>query len=246
MKKFDNKLENNVKYSSLEVFKQDDRYEKIDKFYQQRFKDLTELRIFPNINKNRFVLFSAYPIQNDNYNINLTNSIKKRELSQLVQPLFYRGFAEKHNLEGYCFYTEEFSNVLKSNSTYSYFQVFRNGIIEFFSSGFHSERNKTLHLAGKAMEELIDQSIDTTLKIFSNLDITPIFYVKYSIIGLQDTFIVNESSPFPRGGLINRDKIDLPSFLVHPENIISIKEQIKDILWQCGGIQESPFKQKQR
>lgn len=75
------------------------------------------------------------------------------------------------------------------------------------------------------------------------LNIESIFYIKCSVVGLNGAMILNENHPMQFGGMINRSRIELPGFVVNDTNIEDVRNQIKNTLWQCGGISKSPNKE---
>ena len=220
-----------------EFLNRDQMKDRFDDFHNKRVQLLLDREIIPSIDTSHFFLLSAFPINSSNINIDLADYQTTRSLSSLLKPIRSNSWNYQHNLEGYY--------IFETNSHYndfSYNQFFRDMSLEFFTSTLHWENDREenrLDLLGFNTEKAIDTCLNSIIDVYKYFGAEPIFYLKLSIIGLIDSYIINENDPFRSGGLINRKNIKLPGFLFNSDNTEEMKLQIKDTIWQCGGIPQS-------
>lgn len=155
--------------------------------------------------------------------------------SSLV-PLGRSGWNHKYNLDGFMTY----SGNEDAACSYSYTQLFRNGIIEATSSlGFLSdEKNKIL---SPAYEQDFIKGTRAYLKIFNKLEIKPPIYFFISFLGIKE-YVFN-IGPNYRSSKRKSDRDNL----ILPEGIITNLDEephkffqpFFDMIWNAYGYRKS-------
>jgi hypothetical protein len=146
-----------------------------------------------------------------------------------------RGRKPRFNFDGYMMYDEFGTPPL----TYSYVQIFRNGIIEAVWTNF--SREKAL-LIGPLERELI-KALDSHLKLSALMDTAPPLFVTLSLIGVKDLAILTndaiQSAMFSRP--IDRHVLLGTELVVDEmgESASAILRPAFDAVWQSSGWAQS-------
>jgi hypothetical protein len=223
---------NQLFMSNIELTKQ------IELFRDDRISKIRNLKYLPNIEAKNFTLIHLVPLSYFTYNlIALNNESILNEIKLDLRPIGAPGWDSRHNYEGYLiFHAENRINI----TTYN--QLFRNGVVEFFTHEFHSnnENNKFFHIG--YFETDIIEAIDKGIKLYKKLNIPPPFVIQISIFDLLHRFADVEGHRRLRTLSFTVDEILLPNAILndYDESIERNLRTIFDIVWQSAGYFGSP------
>jgi len=224
---------------SDEFLKSGNMKERFDAKHESRVSKVRAINLMRNVSKERFALISIFPVDS----MNLRLDLKDRKITELIKeklrPIGASLWSDTYNLEGFFVFSEGYYSDEEGRKIYSYVQVFRDGVIEFYTSRLHFYNTRPTGskwvFLGHGFEKTIDEIIHGAFSFYSAIDIENTFYVKVSVVGLEGTKIVNDNDSFFRGGLIDRRSVTLPGYLIDLDNYEEVILDIKDTMWQCGG-----------
>ncbi|GAB4291178.1 MAG: hypothetical protein Kow0090_04580 [Myxococcota bacterium] len=169
-----------------------------------------------------------------------TNYLKDPELITYIMN-FTRGFkGYRYNREGILIYDAGYpSGVAKS-----YFQFFRNGIFEFYTSEIFDER-KPKYIRAELIERLCIEVVERSQKqLLDKLGIIPPLVVCASLYGLRDKAILPpERFEQPEVNRFDIDSLTVLSVLLkdYDADIPKAFRDGFDVMWQSSGWSQSPF-----
>lgn len=160
--------------------------------------------------------------------------------NQIFRPLSGGGYQQKYNLDGFLTYTYCGE---RNEDSFSYLQVFRNGIIEVNTSLFTAISDKTKKpFIDKEYEFHILQNLPNYLKIQKIFSITTPIFIFLSMIKVKDYIIgynagLGRSSGYP----IDRDNLILPEIMIEDYNVdlSTVMKPIFDAVWNAAGYPQS-------
>lgn len=228
-------------YEMNQMFKENSEIiEELDNFRLTRFEKVKKNEFILNVNSQNFTLIHVCPVSYFKYNTlslsdeNLLNAIRRR-----LVPIGASGWDYRHNFEGFLQYNFDLHEKLVA----SYTQVFRNGIIEFFTNGLHNTIDeKRVFYLGDLELQVID-SVKNSLQIYKDHEVSPPFAVNITLSDMLNRFVnigqffrIN-NSPF----LL--DNIFVPNVVINDfeDNIEKRLKGSFDIIWQSAGNKESPY-----
>lgn len=155
-----------------------------------------------------------------------------------LKPIETRSHDHRYNLDGFL----TFATINENNETYSYAQLFRNGIIEaVFGAVLAGDR-----LIMKEFKNEINDSVSTYLDLLKELNVSLPIYVfltLYEVKGAKIPFEVpfyRTGVMFPNAPPIDRDLLQLPEVVVEDfvkgkNELENILKPISDAMWNAMG-----------
>jgi hypothetical protein len=216
--------------------------ERANNFVKERITEIREGRLFQNIDLVGSFFLHIIPIGHIGNNLIDLSSLKNTEFLQLkMRPLMCGGWDHIFNLDGFMTYAAYDKKVR------SFTQLFRDGILEFYTSNFHRKvesKGDILEINGAYIERLVVESIAKSFEIYSESKIEGPYAIYINIFDTENGILVGDSSfGHYSATLIGRNSVFLP-FVVLQTNKVDLWEELKplfDILWQAGGYSKSPY-----
>ena len=162
------------------------------------------------------------------------------DISTLLKPIYSSGWNNRINLEGILTYSGG------ENSSHSYVQLYRNGIIEAVEGLFLSTK-KTMELKEKyipsiAYERELLKSLPIFLKVLRDLNVNPPIFIFLTITGIKGFKMhVDPFKYFTSSYQIDKDVLLLPESLIETYDT-EPKEILKpmfDLIWNACGFNGS-------
>lgn len=244
-----------------------------DKFYTRSTNgkyplDVTELRIAFNLSEKtteRIRRFREDRISNiftnetpvpfyDNAKIVLHlipiisfNPAQRYELNKItshpekLQPIVHSGFYNRHNLDGFLTYSRD-----REGKSYSYVQLFNNGIIEAVEGRYLDPRlnNGNLKIRGTAYEIKLIESLSIYLSALKELNVELPIFIFLTLVGVKGYFMSAGQGVYETRGEyeIDRDILLLPEVIV--ENYDTTPDEVLkpcfNAMWNACGFPKSP------
>lgn len=151
------------------------------------------------------------------------------------------GFRNRHNLDGFLTYSRD-----KEGKSYSYTQLFNNGIIEAVEGRYLNPRENegNLLIRGAAYENELIKSLSMYLSALKELNIELPIFIFLTLVGVKGYFMLIGQGIFEneREYGIDRDILLLPEVII--ENYDTAPEEVLkpcfDALWNACGFPKSP------
>jgi hypothetical protein len=161
-------------------------------------------------------------------------------LESKMRPPFSRGWSSRINLEGFLNY---FSGV--DGTTYSYVQIYRNGIVEAATSGlFDGWKEEDRFIPSAALEKTLVESVSNYLGILKSLEVIPPLVLGVALTNISDYTLAVDRSRFPFAPLLTagKDVLRLPEFTIqeYPDNTGALLRPVIDSFWNAFGFNGSP------
>lgn len=170
-------------------------------------------------------------------NFDIKAIVDTRDALNKMHPMGTTSHERRYNIDGYLSYA-----LGSENKTSSYFQFYRNGIIEAVESRW-LRRDKTIEIA--TLENELINSLSDYLDLLRGLNVpTPIFLF-LTLMGVKEHKIPHSSNWF-RGfesPPIGRDVLQLPELIIddYPIKVGPILRPMFDSLWNAGGYSKDPY-----
>ena len=133
---------------------------------------------------------------------------------------------------------------LPGSPTTGYTQVFRNGIIEYVTASFSWSANGTpaegADVFTKLLEQELIQGYRDAINTYKELKISASTYVGFSIFGLSGRRMYTGPQRFRALPVLRDDQVESPEILVASEDSLESLKMLADLMWQAGGLEESP------
>jgi len=149
-----------------------------------------------------------------------------------MPPIHWVGMNWRYNLDGFLTHSEG-----QDGKTYSYVQLFRNGIIEAVEGWFLRSDGKKL-IYGDNEKELI-KSFKIYLNILNALTVEPPMFVFLTLLGVKGySMVVRESYGRTESYTIDRDVLQLPEAVIenYDDSADKILRPCFDALWNACGL----------
>ena len=151
------------------------------------------------------------------------------------------GFRNRHNLDGFLTYSRG-----KEGKSYSYTQLFNNGIIEAVEGRYLNPRENegNLLIRGTAYENKLIKSLNMYLSALKELNVELPIFIFLTLVGVRGYFMLIGQGIFEneREYGIDRDILLLPEVII--ENYDTTPEEVLkpcfDALWNACGFPRSP------
>ncbi len=216
--------------------------ERANNFVKERVIEIREGHLFQNLDLIGSFFLHIIPIGHIGNNLIDLASIKNTEFLQLrMRPLMSGGWEHNFNLDGFMTYSTYDKKV------HSFTQLFRDGILEFYTSDFHSKdesKGDMFQINGAYIEGLVVESITKAFEVYTEFKIEGPYAIFINLFDTENGVLVGDSRIWSyRATLIGRNSIFLPSIVLQ-SNTVNLWEELKpmfDILWQAGGYPKSPY-----
>lgn len=133
---------------------------------------------------------------------------------------------------------------MSGEPTTGYTQVFRNGIIEYVTASFSWSTNGTPAAGAAVFTKLLEQELiqgyRDAINTYKELKISASTYVGFSIFGLSGRRMYIRPQNFLALPVLRDDQVESPEILVDPESSLESLKILADLMWQAGGLEESP------
>lgn len=218
-----------------------DNREKAERFRESRVNQVRNLEFLPKLDVIGSYFLHIIPLANNEYSIDLSNERFLNDLRLLMKPPLSNGWDHRHNLEGWQTFSTDNQNV-----PYSYFQLFRNGILEIYTSHVHAPRlgqESILDILGLRLENITLEYVAKSFELYEKLEIEPPFIIMVSLFDIKDGSIIIDRSWRSQSRPIPNDKLLLPPVVIF-DTQVDINKELKslfDIIWQTGSVSKSPF-----
>lgn len=147
-----------------------------------------------------------------------------------MQPMGHTTHEKRYNFDGYLTYS-----IGQENKASSYFQFYRNGIIESVEA--YWLREKYIQIA--SLERSIIESLSDYLNLMRDLRTPLPIFIFLTLIGVKNHFIPGSREPFflPAEHTIGKNILQLPEQIIeeYPTKVDTILKPIFDSLWNAGG-----------
>jgi len=176
------------------------------------------------------------------------NPAQRYELNKItsypekLKPMVQFGFHNRHNLDGFLTYSRD-----REGKSYSYVQLFKNGIIEAVEGRYLDPRENEgnlLSIRGTAYELKLIESSSTYLSSLKELNVELPIFIFLTFVGVKGYFMSFGQGMFKERGEyeIDRDILLLPEVII--ENYDTAPEDILkpcfDAMWNACGFPKSP------
>lgn len=158
----------------------------------------------------------------------------------IMPPIHSMGWNWRYNLDGFLTYSED-----QKGETYSYVQLFRNGIIEAVNGSMLEPREGKLTIYSRPYEEELIKSFKSYLNILNALTVEPPMFVFLTLLGVKGySMAVSKISWHEREGhLIDRDILLLPEIIAESYDINEGRalKPCFDSIWNACGFPKDPY-----
>jgi len=225
---------NQMFMESIETIKE------LDNFRIKRLNKIRKGEFISNANPYNLTLVHISPISFFQFNqLSLTDDRVLNKLTEKLKPIGAPNWDSRSNFEGYLVYHYDREN----NEVTAYNQIFRNGIIEFYTHDFH-ERLDVNYLYLGMLETQVSDSVNRAIQMYKELEVPPPFVVHITLTDLLNCKVSVDSSMFrlKDSNFINKDLL-LPNIIINDfdENVEKQLKNIFDVIWQSAGYRKSPY-----
>lgn len=215
--------------------------ERAERFRQVRVNSVRNLDFIPKLDIAGSYFLHIIPINNLEYEIDFTSQSTLDFLREKMIPIRSSGWDHRHNLEGFMTFSSNHEKV-----PYSYCQLFRNGVLEFYTSHMHIQREnkpEILDIFGQLLENATIDYVKRSFEVFKHFQIEAPYIVMISLFDIKNGVLHYQDHWRSSSREINQDKLLLPPTVIYNQQIDLAKElkKVFDIIWQTGNIPKSPF-----
>jgi len=175
------------------------------------------------------------------------NPAQRYELNKIIShpgklpTINHNGFTNRHNLDGFLTYSRD-----EEGKTYSYVQLFNNGIIEAVEGKYLDPHryDGRLEIRGTAYEIKLIESLSIYLSALKELNVELPIFIFLTLIGIKGYLMFVGEKRFNVQGNsgIDRDILLLPEVII--ENYDTAPEEVLkpcfDAMWNACGFSKSP------
>ncbi len=155
-----------------------------------------------------------------------------------MPPIYSGGWNHRHNLDGFLTHSDD-----QEGKSYSYVQLFRNGIIEAVDgSMLEPEAGRALTIPSRLYEKELVNSLAQYLAILKAINVEPPIFVFLTLLGVKGySMAVGERFPFARSHTIDRDVLLLPETIIesYEVNAEKVLKPSFDAIWNACGFPRS-------
>ena len=144
-----------------------------------------------------------------------------------MSPIYSGGWNNRYNLDGFLTYSED-----QAGKTYSYVQLFRNGIIEAVEGLLLEPMEGKLIIHSIAYEEKLIKSLSDYLSLLKTLNVELPLFVFLTLLGVE-----GYSMSVRQSRTIDRDILQLPEVIVenYDDSADKILRPCFDAIWNACG-----------
>ncbi len=212
--------------------------ERANNFVSERTGTVIRKEFLPNIVTDKVSFIHIIPLSFQQNLVRLTEADDYTAIMELFSPIVHP-FIHRHDFEGYILISSEGPD----NTVKSYFQTFRNGILEYYASDYFkpmdSDYDQFYFLVYPFERECIDM-VSNAIEYYKRIGSYDPFLVSISLFGLGNVKI-QTGSLFRLPETINRNLLRIPPILIksHDSDIAKILKPAFDVIWQSSGIAAS-------
>jgi hypothetical protein len=158
-----------------------------------------------------------------------------------LKPMVQFGFHSRHNLDGFLTYSRD-----KEGKSYSYVQLFNNGIIEAVEGRYLGPRENegNLSIRGTAYEIQLIKSLSIYLSALKEIHVELPIFIFLTLVGVKGYFMSVGQGMFKERGEyeIDRDILLLPEVIIENYNTAAgdVLKPCFDAMWNACGFLKSP------
>jgi Putative DNA-binding domain len=152
-----------------------------------------------------------------------------------MKPIMGGSGTMRYNLDGLMVYSAS------DKIIHSYVQLFRNGMVEYYSTQLHALGEKEYHFQGYYFERTVRECCQAGMELMRRCGIEPPYVVLLSILKMKGRAVVAGRHGFEENR-ITQDTLLLPEAIFENDGS-SIDQALKfpfDYLWQASGYSGSP------
>lgn len=207
--------------------------EKIKRFRENRIANLFANETPTPFDKTAKIALHLIPLVSFNPSTAFDIDIVKKKFDY-IRPINGGSFNLRYNLEGFLIYT-----VSGSGSSYSYTQVYRNGIIEAVDALELDTKEKII--PSISYERTIIEALPNYLSALKCMDVQLPIVVFLTLLGVKGYSMATASFFEPKSEMIDRDILQLPEALVETYNIKPelVLKPAFDVIWNSCGFAKS-------
>lgn len=160
-------------------------------------------------------------------------------LNNMLRPPGSRGWNNRINMDGKVNYSGPVGE-----SSLSYVQLFRNGIIEAASVVGYPDESGSIQVSGPSVESYLSEGLESYLGFYNEQNIPGPYFCFISLLDVLGAEIGFDSPRFFRGDAPRSDRamVLLPEFVLEeiPENLMRDLKPTVDMIWNAFGVSQSP------
>lgn len=153
-------------------------------------------------------------------------------------PIYCRGWSNRYNFDGFLTYAEG-----KDGISYSYVQLFRNGIIEAVEGRLLQPNNSKLIIPSVAYEEALIKALPQYLSILETLNVELPVFIFLTLLGVKGYSMPVKDTKYWRyeGHTIDRDILLLPEKIIESYEVAAkdVLRPFFDSIWNACGFPRS-------
>jgi len=150
-----------------------------------------------------------------------------------MPPIYSGGGNSRYNLDGFLIHSDD-----QERKSYSYVQLFRNGIIEAVEGLLLEPHEGQLIIPSVGYERELIKSFTKYLSVFKILSVEPPIFVFLTLLGVKGySMAVSDRFPFAKSHTIDRDILPSPEIIIESYDVNAAKElkPCFDSIWNACG-----------
>jgi len=154
-----------------------------------------------------------------------------------MPPIYAHGWSNRYNLDGFLTYSQD-----QEGKTYSYVQLFRNGIIEAVEGLLLQVQGDRMLIPSVAYEGELISSLAVYLSILKTLNVEPPIFIFLDLFGVKGySMAVSKRFFFAKSHTIDRDVLLLPEIIIesYEVNAEKVLKPSFDTIWNACGFPRS-------
>lgn len=198
---------------------------------ERRLKILSDELPIPMWKGGKLVL---HLIPLESYSDNFRVDIKKWGLENDLAPIFHRGWSHQRNFEGQLVYTRD-----SDQNTFSYVQLYTNGIIEAVDATLLSHAvDESPSIPSSEYEDRLSLALGRYLSFYKKIGINIPILCSLSLCGVRNYVLSTNSY---RRSKLNKDHLFLPFTMIetYQSDSTDILKSSFDLIWNAFGFDGS-------
>ncbi len=154
-----------------------------------------------------------------------------------IQPLGKENFNHRYNIDGLL----TFSSFPNKKDSYSYVQLYRNGIIEAVNSELLWSGDRSRYINPTLIEKAIVESIPNYMEVCQKFNIDPPIFLFLTLVDVKD-YVIPSRASWNLKNPIDRDILLIPEVIIEDLNFEPslLLKPIFDSIWNACGFHRSP------
>lgn len=161
---------------------------------------------------------------------------KLREKQIHLTPIGTTGYNQRYNIDGYLAYDEQ--KTVESSETFSYIQLFRNGIIESVCVDRNPVDASRKDIPITYYEQLLLDFLSASLQSLKKLEVELPYSLMVTMVGVKHCYLhIKNAFYIQQNRFIDRDVLQLPDVLIQDDDqdVGKIMRPIFDAMWNAAG-----------